>query len=194
MRVGRNRVQRLMRILGIEGASRRKEWHTTKRSKDARPAPDLVERDFEITGPDQLWVADITYIPTWAGFPVPGRGRRCVQPPSGGLGDGEQPQDSARAGRLQHGALAAEAGLSHPSFGSGLSIHFDRVRASLQRGRRATLDGLCRRLLRQRDVRELLRHARMRTPRPQAVPDESRGEDRRVRLHRGVLQSQTETL
>ncbi len=68
MRVGRNRVQRLMRILGIEGASRRKKWHTTKRSKDARPAPDLVERDFEVTGPDQLWVADITYIPTWAGF------------------------------------------------------------------------------------------------------------------------------
>ena len=67
-RVGCKRVQRLMRILEIEGASRRKKWHTTKRKKDARPAPDLVERDFEVTGPDQLWVADITYIPTWAGF------------------------------------------------------------------------------------------------------------------------------
>jgi putative transposase len=66
--VGRKRVQRLMRILGIEGASRRKKWHTTKRDSDARPAPDLVERDFEVNGPDQLWVADITYIPTWAGF------------------------------------------------------------------------------------------------------------------------------
>ena len=68
IRVGRKRVQRLMGILGIEGASRRKKWHTTKRGKDARPAPDLVERDFAVTGPDQLWVADITYIPTWAGF------------------------------------------------------------------------------------------------------------------------------
>jgi putative transposase len=68
IRVGRKRVQRLMRILGIEGASRRKKWHTTKRGKDARPAPDLVERDFAVTGPDRLWVADITYIPTWAGF------------------------------------------------------------------------------------------------------------------------------
>ncbi len=56
------------RASAAEGASRRKKWHTTKRSKDARPAPDLVERDFEVTGPDQLWVADITYIPTWAGF------------------------------------------------------------------------------------------------------------------------------
>ncbi len=68
VRVGRKRVQRLMRILGIEGVSRRKRWYTTKRNEDARPAPDLVERDFEVTGPDQLWVADITYIPTWAGF------------------------------------------------------------------------------------------------------------------------------
>ncbi len=41
---------------------------TTRRDRDARPAPDLVERDFGAPGPDQLWVADITYVPTWAGF------------------------------------------------------------------------------------------------------------------------------
>ena len=53
----------------IQGASRRRRGpKTTKRNKDARPAPDLVERDFAADGPDQLWVADITYIPTWAGF------------------------------------------------------------------------------------------------------------------------------
>ncbi len=68
VRVARKRVQRLMQILGIEGVSRRKKWHTTKRAQGARPAPDLVERDFEVQGPDELWVADITYIPTWAGF------------------------------------------------------------------------------------------------------------------------------
>ena len=38
------------------------------RRTDARPAPDLVERDFTAPGPDRLWVADITYVPTWAGF------------------------------------------------------------------------------------------------------------------------------
>jgi putative transposase len=67
-RVGRKRVARLMRRAGLEGASRRKRTWTTKRDRDARPAPDLVERDFSSEGPDRLWVADITYIPTWAGF------------------------------------------------------------------------------------------------------------------------------
>ncbi len=67
-RVGRKRVARLMRRARLEGASRRKRTWTTKRDRDARPAPDLVERDFSSEGPDRLWVADITYIPTWAGF------------------------------------------------------------------------------------------------------------------------------
>jgi putative transposase len=41
---------------------------TTKRDKEHRPAPDLVQREFTTTGINQLWVANITYIPTWAGF------------------------------------------------------------------------------------------------------------------------------
>lgn len=48
--------------------SRRKRTGTTVRDRDTRPAPDLVDRDFTAPGPDQLWVADIAYIPTWAGF------------------------------------------------------------------------------------------------------------------------------
>ncbi len=66
--VSRKRVARLMRAAGLEGVSRRKGWKTTVRDQNARPAPDLVERKFAADGPDQLWVADITYIPTWAGF------------------------------------------------------------------------------------------------------------------------------
>ena len=66
--VGRKRIARLMRVLGLAGVSRRKRTPTTIRDRDARPAPDLVDRDFTATAPDQLWVADITYIPTWAGF------------------------------------------------------------------------------------------------------------------------------
>jgi len=62
------RVARLMRERGIFGASRRKSTTTTVRSRDARPAPDLVDRNFRADRPDQLWVADITYIPTWTGF------------------------------------------------------------------------------------------------------------------------------
>lgn len=63
-----NRVARVMKQAGIQGVSRRKGVRTTWRGKDAQPAGDLVNRDFTATGPDQLWVADITYIPTWAGF------------------------------------------------------------------------------------------------------------------------------
>ena len=65
---GHNRVARLMREDGLVGASRRKGCWTTRRNKDARPAPDLVERKFAADAPDRLWVADITYVPTWAGF------------------------------------------------------------------------------------------------------------------------------
>lgn len=67
-RVGKKRVQRLMRKAGLVGASRRRFVTTTTRDNRARPAPDLVERRFAAPGPNQLWVADITYIPTWAGF------------------------------------------------------------------------------------------------------------------------------
>ena len=66
--VGRKRVARLMRAAGLAGVSRRKGPRTTRRREGARPAPDLVERNFTAERPDQLWVADITYVPTWAGF------------------------------------------------------------------------------------------------------------------------------
>jgi len=68
VRVGRKRVARLMRAAAVQGVSRRKRLVTTTRDHDARPAPDLVRRDFTADGPDRLWVADITYVPTAAGF------------------------------------------------------------------------------------------------------------------------------
>jgi len=66
--VGRKRVARLMRERGLRGVSRRKWTTTTKRDWAAAVAPDLIKRDFTAGGPNQLWVADITYVPTWAGF------------------------------------------------------------------------------------------------------------------------------
>ncbi len=66
--VGRKRVARLMRTLGLHGVSRRRRPRTTLRDPVHPPAPDLVARDFTAPGPDRLWVADITYIPTGAGF------------------------------------------------------------------------------------------------------------------------------
>jgi len=66
--VGRKRVARLMRAENWRGVSRRKVLHTTQRKPGARPAPDLVQRSFTASAPNHLWVADITYVATWAGW------------------------------------------------------------------------------------------------------------------------------
>lgn len=67
LKVGVRHIARLMRKAGIRGVSRRRFCVTTTR--DGSPvSPDLVERKFEADGPNKLWVADITYVPTWAGF------------------------------------------------------------------------------------------------------------------------------
>jgi putative transposase len=68
VRCGRKRVARLMRRAGLAGIHRRRRVPTTVRDAAALPAPDLVERRFARDAPDRLWVADITYLPTRAGF------------------------------------------------------------------------------------------------------------------------------
>ena len=66
-RCGRKRVARLMRHAGIEGVHRRRFVRTTVRDRGAGTAPDPVNRDFRAACPNQLWVADITYVPTGQG-------------------------------------------------------------------------------------------------------------------------------
>lgn len=66
--VGRKRIARLMRQQGLIGVSRRGKRKTTIRDHAAAPAPDRVERQFTADGPNRLWVADITYIPTLEGW------------------------------------------------------------------------------------------------------------------------------
>jgi putative transposase len=67
--VGRDRVKRLMRANGIQGAKRRgKPWRTTVPDRDSARRPDLVERDFTAAGPDELYVADFTYMRCWEGL------------------------------------------------------------------------------------------------------------------------------
>ena len=65
--VGRDQVARLMRTAGITGALRSKRVITTRRADAAPRHPDLVKRDFTAAAPNQLWVTDLTYVPTWAG-------------------------------------------------------------------------------------------------------------------------------
>jgi putative transposase len=69
LRVARCRVRRLMREMGVTGAVRGRAWTTTTQSQPETPRPgDLVDRQFIATRPNQLWVADFTYVATWRGF------------------------------------------------------------------------------------------------------------------------------
>jgi putative transposase len=72
VRVGRKRVERLMRLAGLSGQIKRRRGKTTIRVQGVRTAPDLVERDFNPTEPNRLWCAD---------SPTSGRGRGgCTSP------------------------------------------------------------------------------------------------------------------
>ncbi len=66
--MSRKRVARLMRESGLAGVSRRRGTGTTRVDPSHRAVPDRVERQFQADGPDRIWVADITYVPTWTGF------------------------------------------------------------------------------------------------------------------------------
>ena len=68
IRVGRKRVERLMHEAGMKGAYRSRYFRTTESDPSARVAPDLVDRAFHVEAPDQLWVADITYLRIDGGF------------------------------------------------------------------------------------------------------------------------------
>ncbi len=68
IKVARCTVERLMRQLGIKGAVRGQRPRTTIPDDAAARPADLVQRDFTATRPNQLWVADLTYVATWRGF------------------------------------------------------------------------------------------------------------------------------
>ncbi len=160
-RVGRKRVARLMKAAGLQGVSRRKGFRTTVRCPEGCPAPDLVDRDFTVTEPDRLWVADITYISTWAGFlflavVLDAWSRKVV--------------GWAMATHLRTELVldALEMALSQRS---GLRLYIipitgrstPRLPSGSDAGKRVcALDGINRRLLRQCALREFLRDARVR--------------------------------
>jgi len=66
--VARCTVERLMSEMGLEGAVRGRKFKTTIADDSAHRPPDLVKRDFTATRPNELWVADLTYVATWSGF------------------------------------------------------------------------------------------------------------------------------
>ena len=129
--VGRKRVARLMQAAGLMGVSRRPFVTTTRRDPRARPAPDLVRRAFTAAGPNQLWVADITYIADLGGLPVPRRRPRCVESARGRVGDGDASPNRARPRRPEHGRDPAPADARDPSLRPGLPTRVQPVVATL---------------------------------------------------------------
>jgi putative transposase len=65
--VGRDQVGRLMKAADLRGVRRGRQVFTTRPDPAATRHPDLVKRDFTAAGPNQLWVTDLTFVPTWAG-------------------------------------------------------------------------------------------------------------------------------
>jgi putative transposase len=118
-RHGRKRIARLMRDAGLTGASRRRKGvTTTRRDNDARPAPDLVDRDFTAVGRDKLCVADITFVPAANGFlylavVLDAWSRKIVS-----WSHGESFAHRTGSGRVGDGDWATPSWRRHPSLGS----------------------------------------------------------------------------
>jgi putative transposase len=145
VRIGKKRIARLMRAAGLAGVSRRRGVVTTWRD-GGRQAPDLVDRNFTADRPNVLWVADITYVPTWAGLlylavVLDAFSRRIVGRSQWAFGV-DQPRHSAGARCSRHGARPAPADGGDPPFRPGIAIHLHRVWQALPRGWRAAVHGI----------------------------------------------------
>jgi putative transposase len=121
IRVGRKRVERLMREAGLKGAHRSRYFRTTESDPSARVAPDLVDRVFRATAPDQLWVADLTYLRIDGGFIY----LACVLDAFSRAIVGWSTSDVSKL-ELVETALQMALGRRRPAIGSGLVHHSDR--------------------------------------------------------------------
>jgi transposase InsO family protein len=194
LRVGKKRVARLMKADGLRGVCRRKWVTTTTRDADAQPFADLVQREFAADAPNKLWVADITYIPTWAGFlylavVLDAFSRRIV---GWAMAEHLRTELVLSALNMALGQRRAKGVVHHSDHGTqytsiafGLRCQEARVRA---------FDGKRGRCLRQRHVRELLRDTRMRAARSPALRDQGRGTHGDLRVHRRLVQPDAASL
>jgi hypothetical protein len=127
-----------MREAGLVGASHRRGGPvTTRRDQEVRPAPDLVDRNFVAEAPNQLWVADITDVPTAAGFlylavvlVLREAQDEGLQPPDRRLGHGRSPALGTGARRSGDGRHPAQAARRDPPLGSGVATQVQRVVAT----------------------------------------------------------------
>ena len=146
--VSRKRVARLMRGAGVRGVSRRKRVVTTQRAVARRPAPDLVQRAFTAAGPNRLWVADITYIPTLAGWlylavVLDVWSRRVV-----GWAMATHLRTTLVLAALDMAIVQRQPQAVIHHSDQGNAVHGARLRRPVPRSERAPIDGVGRRLLR----------------------------------------------
>jgi putative transposase len=149
----RCQVQRLMRTNGIQGAKRRgKPWRTTIADPDARRRPDLVNRDFTASRPNELWVADFSYLRCWEGvvffsFVIDVYSRIVL-----GWQFAAHMRTTLVLDALRMALSARRAcrgGPSHSPFGSRVAISVRGLHADAHRSRRARVGREHRRRLRQ---------------------------------------------
>ena len=180
-----------MRAAGIAGVSRRRSAPiTTRQAAGDRPSSRQRSRPPQLHGrAAERVVGGRHHLPADLGrlSLSRGRSRRLVASDRrmGLLGRSEDPR---RARRSRHGARGPKAQQRRPSLGSWFAIHVGRFRRSLQGSRRSSIDRLGRRRLRQCNVREFLRHPRMRVDRSASLPISQRGADGRLSVHRRLLQ------
>jgi len=148
--------------------SRRRSARTTIRDERVRPASDLACRNVHADAPNRLWVADITHVPTWAGFlylavVLHAFWRRIVgSPPAHDL------RTRLVVDAINMALTRAAADERDPPFRPRIAAHVRGLWPAPQGGRRAPLHGLGRRRMRQRQCRESV-----------AAPLEREGLDRR---------------
>jgi putative transposase len=149
--VPRCRVQRLMAANGIRGAKRRgKPWRTTTPDPLGTRRPDLVNRDFTARGPNELWLADFSYLRCWEGlvffgFVIDAFSRRVVGWQFAGRMRTTLVLDALRMALGTHGA-GADVELVHHSDRAS-QVHLDRLHPDARRSRRARLSRIRRRCL-----------------------------------------------
>ncbi|MBA3877883.1 MAG: hypothetical protein C0498_13345, partial [Anaerolinea sp.] len=102
---GRDQVRRLMRVVGLEGATRTKRVRTTRPAVVAERPADLVSRTFTATTPNRLWLADLTDVSTWSGFVYTAFVIDAFSPGDRRLAGDGQPPRRARPRRPRDGAL-----------------------------------------------------------------------------------------
>lgn len=129
--IGKKRVASLMKAASIQGVSKKPYTVSTRSGEDAARPKDLVKRKFVAGRPNQLWVADITCIPTWAGFiylaVVLDVFSRKIVAQRPWVGHWQEDENQIGAGCPQHGCAAKVPDQRHPPFRSGVAIYIYRL-------------------------------------------------------------------